>query len=606
MPESTTPPMLSAVLSGEITVTAELVQPLVKILNARQDCADFQLPAALKLLYGAPAMSNDARELLTNALLDFRYWLDEPGTDSMCMWSENHYILFAVGELLAGQLFPETRFSNNAMIGMQREEHGRERVERWLEWRFRFGFSEWHSPVYYEQDVAALGLLIDLCDDEPLVERARIVLDLLLLDMAIHRFNGRFVGSSGRCYEETKKFPHTAPVSDILAHAFGIGRSNPVWDRAISVFLTTKKYTVPPAIVAIAKAEGYFVCKDSSGLDISEALTLLRPTDVETTGALLWQMEAFATPATIDLTMQAYKHWSVSSNAFLAPLSKVAKVPSGKRISPLRTLLKTMNPIAAGMALQRANVYSYRTPSYHLSSVQRYHPGEFGDQQHLWQVTLPRDVVVFATHPAELAGTSHRNQTPSAWVGNAVNPDIGQELNHLVALYDTSARSGFGEGKRIHASHLYLPRSSFDESRLGPNWFVGRIGDAYLALRSLGLLEMVSTNEIVQSGEVTGYGIAVFDSLDFDSIADAQAAVKEMELKYESATLTFSTGRGSFALRYGKGLTVDGAKIDTDFPRYDNPWVHCERDSEQLEISCYGERLTLDWSAGTRTISEQS
>ena len=43
---------------------------------------------------------------IEDVLLNFRYWRDEPGKNSMCYWSENHQVLFATAELLAGQLWP--------------------------------------------------------------------------------------------------------------------------------------------------------------------------------------------------------------------------------------------------------------------------------------------------------------------------------------------------------------------------------------------------------------------------------------------------------------------------------------------------------------------
>src|SRR5690606_27598708 len=45
------------------------------------------------------------------ALKDFKYWIDEPGFDDMVYWSENHVILFAAAEYLAGQLMPDEWFT---------------------------------------------------------------------------------------------------------------------------------------------------------------------------------------------------------------------------------------------------------------------------------------------------------------------------------------------------------------------------------------------------------------------------------------------------------------------------------------------------------------
>ena len=60
--------------------------------------------------------------LLKKTLLNFKYWMDEPGKDSMCYWSENHQILFASDEYLAGQLFPDDIFTNDGRTGKEHME----------------------------------------------------------------------------------------------------------------------------------------------------------------------------------------------------------------------------------------------------------------------------------------------------------------------------------------------------------------------------------------------------------------------------------------------------------------------------------------------------
>ena len=39
-----------------------------------------------------------------DTVLRFKYWPDEPGTDSLCTWTENHQILFASAAVLASPI----------------------------------------------------------------------------------------------------------------------------------------------------------------------------------------------------------------------------------------------------------------------------------------------------------------------------------------------------------------------------------------------------------------------------------------------------------------------------------------------------------------------
>ena len=58
-------------------------------------------------------------------------------------------------------------------------------------------------------------------------------MDLVLFDMAVNNYQGYFVATSGRCYEEQKR-PNRQDVLDIMKKAFGIG---PVGNMIIQGFL---------------------------------------------------------------------------------------------------------------------------------------------------------------------------------------------------------------------------------------------------------------------------------------------------------------------------------------------------------------------------------
>ena len=99
---------------------------------------------------------------------------EDPENDAyrteMTFWSENHQVLFATAEYLAGQLWPRTIFRvgnsfrregagktrSTDLLGSQRMDRAKPRLLRWLNDRMRFGFSEWNSPGYYDEDLTAL------------------------------------------------------------------------------------------------------------------------------------------------------------------------------------------------------------------------------------------------------------------------------------------------------------------------------------------------------------------------------------------------------------------------------------------------------------------
>ena len=156
-------------------------------------------------------------------MLNFKYFPNEPGIDSLCTWTENHYILFTSAAYLAGQMYPDEIFSNSGETGRQKIELNRTRILRWLDLRFHTGFSEWLSHVYYDEDLTALLALYDFAADDEIRRKAEMVLDLLVFDMALNSFKGVFGSTHGRAYENTKKWASNEGTTDTSKLLFGMG-----------------------------------------------------------------------------------------------------------------------------------------------------------------------------------------------------------------------------------------------------------------------------------------------------------------------------------------------------------------------------------------------
>lgn len=132
-------------------------------MNRRYDTSDFKLPSIIRILYDHEyKLPVDVRKNMKETILNFKFWMDQNGDDSMCYWSENHQILFAAGEYLLGNFYKDEIFTNMNFKGEKHSELGRKRVEIWLEQVFLYGFSEWCSSTYYLEDLAALSVLVDL------------------------------------------------------------------------------------------------------------------------------------------------------------------------------------------------------------------------------------------------------------------------------------------------------------------------------------------------------------------------------------------------------------------------------------------------------------
>ncbi len=485
------------------TVDEAPIGPLLAFVDARLDCADFRALTAAKLaLDHAQQLCASSLDAIGTSLRGFKYWFDEPGTDSMCYWSENHQVIFATVQYLAGGLWPAAAFPNAGLTGSQHRARGRRRLARWLADRQTFGFSEWLSNVYYEEDIAALALLVDHGAPD-LAASARGVLDVAMLELAAHSSGGVLGAASGRTYEQQRKFPATAQVSGIMAHAFGIEPAVDLDWSGLSALFYSSSYRPPAGLVELATSPKTWTVKTAHGVDLTELRESLDDRTEEEAAEFAWGMEAFVNPETVRATRLLMRRHSLNDNAFLSPLRLLSTVPGPL----LPALMRLANPFAQGMALQRADVVTWRSEFGTLSSAQRYRPGEFGDQQQIWQATLG-EVGVFATHPTGDPKTfSVRNATPNEWVGNALNPDVAQHENLLVARYDTHGRRGLLEPPRRRCSHLYWPMERFDESLTGRDWLAARVGGGLIGVRAAANLRQGGEEERVQDGAITGWAV---------------------------------------------------------------------------------------------------
>ncbi len=629
---------LDRLLTGHAIDEVEVAK-LCDFVDARHDCADFRVLTLMRIAHSDNAnVSSGLRSRIRATLLGFRYWMDESGTDSMCFWSENHQAIFAVAEYLAGQLYPHDVFTNPThdgrfLSGDERMFRARGRLLTWVDHRFRFGFTEWCSNTYYEEDAAALALLIDLAEDDALVRQATMILDLLVLDMALHRFERWFVGSAGRAYEAQKKNPLVADTLELGDHFFGVPREH--WDLSrMSALVVTSSYEVPKVLRRIAAFRGDALIRESFGLDLPEVTREIgAPGDLDTTGPFFWLMEAFTTRESICTTMAMIKAWHLGNNRFLAPLSSFSFVPPFL----LPKLVKLLNPATQGVAIQRADVTTWRTPHGLLSSAQSYQPGGFGDQQHLWQATLPGGVNVFATHPgAPMFDDVARNFSPSAWVGNGINPHVGQDHGVLLSVHDLRVRRGYLERSRLRQSHLFWPTERFDAERAGDHgnggtWLAARAGSGLLGVVSTSQLTAgPDPNERIQHGDRTGWVVLMGNTAEDGTFDDWCAQVRNVRVSLgegrsstkrrrpeqprggrtardegttsasTALTLTAHLRSLEYKLAFNHGFTRNNDSIADRHPRFDTPFVSAPRCPDHLLIEHEGHVLELDWKAQSR------
>jgi hypothetical protein len=173
-----------------------------------------------------PAFPKNLEGPIEEGVLNFKYWLDEPGEDALDFTSESHSILFHTCEILAGQLYPERIFSNSHKAGPWHCEKGGQLALDWMRQRCSVGFLEWDSNGYYEQIILSLSYLTSLANDDSVHELAAVLLDKILLTLAVNSYKGVFGSTHGRTHASMIKSAQLEATSGITRFLWGQGVFN--------------------------------------------------------------------------------------------------------------------------------------------------------------------------------------------------------------------------------------------------------------------------------------------------------------------------------------------------------------------------------------------
>lgn len=594
-----------------------LFEAALDYVDARMDCADFVQHGVLRLLLQLGADPRLPRALVERAkrtTLGFQYHPSEPsGTvrDSLCTWTENHQILFAAADLVASEQYPDEIFSNTGERGRDRRARARGRVLRWLEMRFRTGFSEWLSHVYYDEDLVALLTLVDFSTDAEIRQRAAMVADLLLLDMALHHFRGGFASTHGRSYERCKKREREEGTADAMKLLFGTGSFARVENQCAVSLALSPGYRPPPAVLAIAADVDLpeTTVRQRMGIPLDALARFdLDPRRDEDAFELL-SMEAYTHPKTIAAFVRLLDRWQWWDNEFFAPFaSNRTLLTALARLRVLPLLARVFEWDLTRNARPVVDLVTHRTPDYQLSSALDWRPGMGGDQQHLWHASLGGDAVCFTTHPGP-----RRARSPGWWTGSATLPRVAQIANVAIVLYDIHRRPALHVQNRNRLTHAWLPRDRFDEVCEAQGWFFARRGDGYLALRSR---QPAVWNDAADAGEERGRELLAYGrehawicelgrrATDgpFDRfrarIAAAPLVFDGLSVRYESPS------QGRLELAWRGAFRQNGRPVpQRDFPRYDSPWVQAAFPSERVDVRCGGHVLHLAWSTASRVVT---
>lgn len=468
-------------------------------LDRHADTSDFDLMRVWVLWHThRQDLPKPVADALQQRILDFRYWYTDPkpevGTDQKWFWSENHQLIVHTAEYLAGQDLPETTFTITGLSGRAHHDRARAKIMSWLDEKARWGFSEWHSDVYYAEDIQPLLMLSQYGDDE-ISARANAMLDVLFADLAVHQLDGNMGVTHGRTYMKDKSRARDQDVHDVIELLFGKGDEyNPGVDFTALLLAGNTRYRPAQALQKMAEDPAPITDRQHMNVPLDPALAVTddpKPppgtsfTDPEAI-PFWWERGAMAAWQVAPLTLQTLERQELWDNTFFRPYAQMRPLVDDP--ASARYLARALQcPLNAGL-LSEVDTVTHRSRYGMLSSAQDYKPGCPGQQYHAWQATLDADAVVFTTHPA--------NEDRGAWAdsdlywnGGASMPRTAQQANAAINIYapNTAGGGSTPQGNKVlltDYTHAFFPTQHFDEVKSVGHWTFGRKGDGYVALYS--------------------------------------------------------------------------------------------------------------------------
>ena len=564
-------------------------------IDYQYDCSDFTISTLIRLIYDYPNQVPDYEMTkIKKTLLNFRYWMDEPGENGMCYWSENHQILFASEEYLIGQLYPNEIFPNSGLNAKQHMEKALIRIKEWLKMRWCYGFSEFYSTTYYNEDIAGMINLIDYARNHEIVQKTKIIMDLLMYDIASQKMDNMFVSVSGRAYENGRK-GGTRLTSTVITDYVWNNIKRKLFHLNYG-FLTSKKYHVPPVIIEIGNDTSNVVIKQCNGLNISQLKSESYYGSDNKSIMMQWGMEAYSNPQIVRNSLAYIRENKMFSNEFLTKFKYLDfTILRYLHLEPL--LMHILNPQTNGNAIQQANTYTYKTKDYSVYSVQNYFPGNYANQVHVAGMNIKNYFSIFHSHPALPKDNKHAS--PNYWVGYGRLPQVAQDSSISISIYNLPAKKSVLEMAMLDFTHAYFPKEKFDSVYITGHYAFGRKGKTYCALIGRNNFHYAenSTNDLIQQGRKVFWIIEAGSEDEDGSFGRFCDRILHNKISFDENSLILKyTSKGKeLKLKYSGNFYINNNIVNTKYERFNSPYVKAKFKPDSLLFEYKKKFLKLDF-----------
>ncbi|MGO4546276.1 hypothetical protein AB4Z29_15895 [Paenibacillus sp. 2TAB23] len=462
---------------------AHIVQALEQI-ERREDCSDFFLAGLLRLMqsHSLNAALSDRAE---RAIVNYRYWMTENGSDGMCFWSENHALMFYICAYMAGREYPNQTFPRSGRTGVEVSKVAKGRIQQWLADIEEYGFEEFLSTDYMCVTLGALLNVVDYMEEKEASRAARLI-DKMLETFAWHTFRGSIIAPQARIYRSVI-LPFTQAAQSLISL---LDEKAPIGNSEWMVFLMNSKYRLPDSLVGL----------------------MYEPLEREYQTGNAW------------IKLKKHKDYMLTS---VQSPRKDERPGYWENIS-----FDDEADIESNDYIKSFN------ERFHGTS--RFEPGVQGYQQHMWYAALDNDTVVFTNHPGEMSDDG--GMRPGYWYGNGIMPAIKQQGQLLGAVYD------IGEDHPVSFTHLFFPKSKFDIVSQVGSWLFGQKDGGYAAIWSSDIKvphnDLLFECEYRVYGSQTAYLCQCGSKEEFKSLSQFMRYCEQLSPEFDRSLLTLSASNG--------------------------------------------------------------
>jgi hypothetical protein len=419
-------------------------------------------------------------------------------------------------------------------------------------------------------------------------------MDLLFYDVATQNINTMFISTSNRAYRGNRIGGSNATLGGMTN--FYWGNKQEIRPGIMYGTMTTERYTVPEVLADIGRDTAAVLIKQSNSIDLSELSVEGYYGEDDRSMMMQWCLGGFSNPEVVRNSLALVRKNRMFSNEFVADF-KILDFTLFRlfHLEPLLTHI--IDPQENGVAMQRANTYTYKTRDYSLYTTQNYHPGTYGDQQHVAGMNISNKFSIFHSHPAVEKDVN--KQSPNYWVGYGHIPHTVQDSNIALAIYDIPARKGVMEADLLDYTHAYFPREKFDMVVMEDQYAFGMRDDTYCAFIAANPLAFRgnTADDLIQPGKKVFWITEAGSRSEDGSFEDFSIRIKSNPVSFdqENLSLKYQSGGQEYRLQYKGAFSINRQDVNVDYKRFDSKYCVATRKPETVTIRHNGKSLFLDF-----------